>query len=219
MAKNPKIKARIGQNEYEPHAITDNNDFIHVRQGDEHVRLIIKHPSEQQLVESNPKWNTEETYPNGWASTAVHQHTLWDKPRGSANKPEIDTLFATPGAKNLVGTAIGLAVEHAHKRFGQTPTGSRDLSEKSLPMVERLNKHLKARGIDESPTPWRPSNEVTQDEDTAKETRELGEKAFKNDWYKPVSDREIGSANSLIRGLYKGRNLNKQQFHQPELPL
>jgi hypothetical protein len=221
MAKKPKkIEARIGQNEYDPYAKGEDrlHDYVHVRQGDEHVRLILEHPSESKLVESHPKYNAEETYPHGWDGPAAHQRTLWDRPRGSADKPTITGLFATPGAKNLVATAIGTAIEHSHKRFGQTPIGSRDLSVHSLPMVERLNERLKSRGLEESPTPWRPSNDSVQDEDNAKNVKERGETAFKDKWYKPVSDKGVTSANQLIRGLYAGRHLNKQQFHQDELP-
>jgi hypothetical protein len=228
MAKKPaqpkKIEARLGQNEYFPHGDPHNpewqgTDFVHVRQGDEHVRLMMSHPKEHPLRESHPEYNMEETYPNGWSQPSVGQRTLWDKPHGSAEKPEITGLFATTGAKNLVGTAVGLAVEHSHKRFGQTPTGSRDLSKDSLPMVERLNEKLKSKGLETSPTPWRPTNDLTQSSDHSHELRNTGTDAFNNEWYKPVGDKEIHSANQLMRGLYAGRHLNKKQFEQPELPL
>lgn len=228
MAKRPakpkKIEARLGQNEYHPQGHPHDSewegaDFVHVRQGDEHVRLVMNHPKEYPLRESHPNWNGETVWGDTWDSRTQTQHTLWDKPHGSAEKPKITGLFATPGAKNLVGTALGLAIEHSHKRFGQTPTGSRDLSEKSLPLVERLNERLKEKGLETSPTPWRPSNELTQGPENADATRMTGKNAFQNDWYKPVPDKAIGSANHLMRGLYAGRHLNKQQFEQPELPL
>lgn len=225
MSKKPKkIEARLGQNEYHPQGHPHNpewegTDFVHVRQGDEHVRLTMAHPKESPLVESHPNHNEEWIPGTGtFEGREQYQHTLWDKPRGSAQKPEITGLFATPGAKNLVGTAIGLAVEHSSKRFGQIPTGSRDLSRESLPMVEKLNKKLKERGLEESPTPWRPSNEIIQGPENADGVRLNGANAFQNDWYKKVPDKEIGSANHLIRGLYAGRHLNQAQFHQAELP-
>lgn len=218
-----KIEAILGQNEYDPHdpAGGGSGDIIHVRQGDEHVRLLMQHPSEYPLVESHPKYNEEWIRGTGtFEGREQYQHTLWDRPHGDARKPEVSGLFATPGAKNLVGTAIGLAVEHSHKRFGQTPIPSADLSQHALPMVENLNKVLQEKGIETHRTPWRPTNEVEQDAHNAAAVRAHAQLAFKAPFYKPVSDKEIGSANNLIRGLYKGRhNLNKQQFEQPELPL
>lgn len=218
---NNKIEAILGQNEYDPKAeYGANKDIIHVRQGDEHVRLMMKHPSEYPLVESHPKYNEEWIPGTGtFEGREQYQHTLWDRPHGSAHEPEVTDLFATPNAKNLVGTAIGLAVEHSHKRFAQTPIPSADLSQHALPLVEKFNKVLKEKGIKTHPTPWRPTNEVEQGEENAEKVRSHAEMAFKAPFYKPIADKEIGSANNLIRGLYKGRhNLNKQQFEQPELP-
>lgn len=224
MKKPKKIEARLGQNEYFPHGVPYDpeakpTDFVHVRQGNEHVRLQLQHPKEYPLRESHPTFNGDTVWGKSTTDPTQTQHTLWDRPYGSASKPEITGLYATPGAKNLVGTAIGLAIEHSHKKFAQTPTGSEDLSKDSLPMVKRLNERLKAKGLETSPTPWRPTNDISQGPENADATRMQGTDAFQNDWYKPLSSKEIGSANHLMRGLYAGRHLNKQQFEQPELPL
>ena len=215
--------------DYEHKEVADSDHFVFKR-GDEAVTVALSHPHVEELQESSQNPHTQgEWVHGGWDEKGNylghHQHTFWDRPHGRSTGPKITGLFATPGAKADVGTAIGVAVNHSIKRFGQIPEASDDLSPHSLPVVQRITKALKEKNVTgvKSYVPGYARNEITKEEG-------LGAKAQADKWfgqdrsvygyhaYKHIPGEHLESGSKLMRGIFAGRHLNKQQFTQPELP-
>ena len=234
-AKPRKLKGKVIEQPLDVHGnynhdykeVTDSDHFVFKR-GKEAVSVRLSHPSMPELQESDPRHNAEWIRGTGtFEGREQYQHTLWNEPHRSAKAPTITNLSATPGARTDVATALGVVANHSMKKFGQVPAASHDLSPQSHPIVSRIMNTVKGKGIEGVSTyvPYEPRNTITKEEG-AKGAREHAKNFFQKDYSpydydktKPVSEKEITSGSQLMRGLFSGRHLSKQQFHQDELPL
>jgi len=207
--------------------VSDSDNFVFKR-GKESVSVALSHPHIPELQESDPRHNAEWVRGTGtFEGREQYQHTLWNEPHRGAKPPTITGLFATPGARTDVATALGVVANHSMKKFGKVPAASRDLSPQSQPIVSRIMGKMKEKGIEgvDPYVPHNPRNDITKEHGKTTATREA-KRYFNKDYSpydydraKPVSEKEIHSGSQLMRGLFSGRHLNKQQFHQDELPL
>jgi len=235
MTKPRKLKGKVDEQILNVHhnynhdykEVNDSDNFVFKR-GKEAVHVQLSHPHIPELKESDPKYNAEWVRGTGtFEGRMRYQHTLWDEPHRKAHPPTITSLSATPGARTDVATALGVVANHSMKKFGQSPSASHDLSPQSQPIVTRIMGTMKAKGIEGADpyVPHTPRNFITK-ADGAKGARSMAKNYFSKDHSpydydraKPVSEKEIHSGSQLMRGLFSGRHLNKQQFHQDELPL
>jgi hypothetical protein len=235
MTKPRKLKGKVIANPLDVHnnynaehkEVTDADHFVFKR-GKEAVTVVLSHPHVPELQESDPKYNQEWVRGTGtFEGKEQYQHTLWNEPHRGAKPPTITGLFATPGARTDVATALGVVTNHSMKRFGTMPHASTDLSPQSHPIVSRIMGTLKDKGVEGVSTyvPYSARNEISKEEGKKTATTEA-KKYFDKDYAPfiydktdPVSEKEIHSGSQLMRGLFSGRHLNKQQFHQNELPL
>jgi hypothetical protein len=207
--------------------VNDSDNFVFKR-GKESVSVALSHPHIPELQESDPKYNAEWVRGTGtFEGREQYQHTLWNEPHRGAKPPTITGLFATPGARTDVATALGVVANHSMKKFGQVPAASRDLSSQSQPIVSRIMGKMKEKGVEgvDPYVPHTPRNDITKEQGKTTATTEA-KRYFNKDYSpydydraKPVSEKEIHSGSQLMRGLFSGRHLNKQQFQQDELPL
>jgi hypothetical protein len=235
MTKPRKLKGKVIEQplnvhdnyNYDHQEVRDSDHFVFKR-GKEAVSVRLSHPSIPELQESDPKYNAEWVRGTGtFEGREQYQHTLWNEPHRSAKEPTITNLSATPGARTDVATALGVVANHSMKKFGQVPTSSHDLSPQSHPIVSRIMNTVKGKGMEGVSTyvPHAPRNAITKEEG-AEGARDHAKNFFQKDYSpydydktKPVSEKEIHSGSQLMRGLFSGRHLNKQQFQQDELPL
>ena len=205
-------------------------DHLVFKRGNESVSVGLSHPHVEELKESDPRWNEEwvpgtGSFSNNDNSREQYQRTLWDKPYGRSTPATITGLFATPGARTDVGTAIGAAVEHSIKKFGTIPKSSGDLSPQSHALVTRIAGAAKDKGIKDVDRhiSYAPTNDITKEEGAESASRSASAvfdpEHYDHKYYKDIPEEQIKSGSRLMRGIFAGRHLNKQQFTQPELPL
>jgi len=207
--------------------VSDSDNFVFKR-GKEAVHVQLSHPHIPELQESDPKYNAEWVRGTGtFEGREQYQHTLWDEPHRKAHPPTIISLSATDNARTDVAIALGVVANHSMKKFGQLPAASHDLSPQSQPIVARIMGAMKEKGIEgvDSYVPHTPRNSITKAEG-AEGARKMAKTYFNKDYSpydydraNPVSEKEIHSGSQLVRGIFAGRHLNKQQFHQDELSL
>jgi hypothetical protein len=235
MTKPRKLKGKVIEQPLNVHdnydvdykEVTDLDHFVFKR-GKEAVTVTLSHPHIPTLQESDPKYNSEWVRGTGtFEGREQYQHTLWNEPHRGAKPATITGLFATPGARTDVATALGVVANHSMKRFGHVPSASKDLSPQSHPIVSRIMGTIKDKNVEGVSThvPYGSRNEITKEEGKKTATTE-SKKYFDKDYAphtyekaQPVSEKEISSGSQLMRGLFSGRHLNKQQFNQDELPL
>jgi hypothetical protein len=213
--------------DYENKQVSDSDTFVFKR-GPEAVHVTLSHPHTPPLHESDPKYNSEWVRGTGtFEGREQYQHTLWDEPHRKAHPPTVTGLYATPGAKTDVATALGVVANHSMKKFGQIPHASTDLSPHSHPIVSRLMGTLKDKGVEGVSThvPYGARNEIGKEEG-AEGARKVAKKYFGRDKTvygydkaQEIPGTEISSGSQLMRGLFSGRHLSKKQFNQDELPL
>ena len=235
MTKPRKLKGKVTKNyldvhdnyDYEHKEVTDADHFVFKR-GKEAVSVTLSHPHIPKLQESDPNYNAEWVRGTGtFNGREQYQHTLWNEPHRSAKAPTVSGISATPGARTDVATALGVVAQHSMERFGQIPRASHDLSPQSHPIVTRMMGTMKDKGVKGVDTfvPYSPRNSITKEEGatTAKlQSKRYFQKDYSPlhyDHAEPISEKEIHSGSKLMRGLFSGRHLNKQQFQQDELPL
>jgi hypothetical protein len=234
MTKPRKLKGKVDEQILNVHhnynhdynEVRDSDHFVFKR-GKEAVSVRLSHPHVPELQESDPQHNAEWIRGTGsFEGREQYQHTLWNEPYRGAKPATITNISATPGARTDVATALGVVANHSMKKFGQVPAASQDLSPQSHPIVSRIMGTIKGKGMEGVSTyvPYGPRNTITKEEG-AKGAREHAKNYFSKDHSpydydraKPVSEKEIHSGSQLMRGLFSGRHLNKQQFHQDELP-
>jgi hypothetical protein len=209
--------------DYEYKSVNTHDQFSFKR-GKEIVSVALAHPHIPTLQESDPRHNAEWIRGTGtFEGREQYQHTLWNEPHRAAHPPTVTGLFATPGARSDVATALGVVAQHSMERFGQIPRSSQDLSPQSQPIASRLMHTLKEKGIEgvNSYVPHNARNEISK-EDGAKAAIDSSRNYYGKDAHKDVktiSEKEIHSGSQLMRGIFSGRHLSKKQFHQDELPL
>ena len=223
------LEGKLSQQQFNPHdnydydnrSVRDNDHFV-FRRGNEAVHVTLAHPHIEELQESNPRHGAEITFGHGLMNYGG-QYTLWDRPYGRSKPATIDSLYATPGAKADVGTALGVVMNHSMKRFGHLPEPSDNLSKHSVPIVHKILDAAKEKGVTGTANmyaPHVPRNDIVQDE--GKETKEFVNKRYTDDYlktlYHDIPQEHIEAGSKAMRGLFAGRHLNKGQFTQQELP-
>jgi len=217
-----KLTGRINQMDFDYHKHAGRHETLLFRRGGEHVKVEMSHPAGDKLEESD-EYSDGDTVHSKSRTSSSQQQTIWDKPEHTY-PPTIDGLFATPGAKTDVATALGVTAMHSMRKFGRVPEVSQDLSKHSLPLVQRYHALLNESGTPHSYAPSVPRNNWSKVEGANAALR--GSDAWDNLSHmnpqggpKNISDEHIAEGSRVVRSLFAGRHLNRQQFTQPELPL
>lgn len=181
------------------------------------VTATLSGPQEH-FREPVDKYNTAYDYvgktPDG---RNVTQEALWHH---TYKPPVVDGLFSTKGGRNMVGSALGHLALVSHQKYGRLPVASEDLSQHSKRVVDTVRK---IQG-EEPSSEESPRNLGFNSLGFKDAHRIVGEQVGNNRILerKPLDPKEAAMGSQVMRSQIKYARegkLNKNQFHQPELPL
>lgn len=236
MAHSEKLQGKVKNVPFSPHDNYDadvggsiDHDKFLFKRGNEAVHVNLTHPvHEQEGEDSSVSYphNVDTIYHGN--DTYSYQHHFWPKPLGRTSPPIVSGLWSTEGAKSDVATALGVVARHSMEKFGQLPRADRELSPHSLPIAQRVMGAIEQHGIEGAADTYVPSvarvnfggAERTR---VSNETRNIVDKAFAigpkqygSDDLEDIAPKQLAQGSKMVRGLFAGRHLNKQQWHQQE---